>query len=146
MSGIRITIKDMTGFEKLMTDAPKYIKKVGVDILNDMQYVTRGASPFLTGQLEGDISATAKSGRDSFTGEIGISTYNKGFDYGALHHDHPFNLGELSAAKGNVVSPITGNSSEVGYEFASRPLKENESGYMDYIEEELQSLFDKYSS
>ena len=143
---VKLTFEHDNFLEALANDIRSLIQKVGGDITNDMQYVTRGASPFDTGQLEGNISATTKSGGDSFTGEIGVSSYNRGFDYGALRHDYPFQLGEGSLNKLPVVSPITGQSFVVGYAFASETAEGNADGYFKYIEEQLDSLLDKYSS
>ena len=143
---VKLTFEHDNFLEALANDIRSLIQKVGGDITNDMQYVTRGASPFDTGQLEGNISATTKSGGDSFTGEIGVSSYNRGFDYGALRHDYPFQLGEGSLNKLPVVSPITGQSFVVGYAFARETAEGNADGYFKYIEEQLDALLDKYSS
>ena len=143
---VKLTFEHDNFLEALANDIRSLIQKVGGDITNDMQYVTRGASPFDTGQLEGNISATTKSGGDSFTGEIGVSSYNRGFDYGALRHDYPFKLGAGSLSKGGVTSNITGQSFVVGYAFASETAEGNADGYFKYIEEQLDSLLDKYSS
>ena len=111
-----------------------------------MQYVTRGAAPFDTGQLEGNISATSRKGANSFEGSIGVSSWNRGFDYGALRHDYPFKLGAGSLSKGGVTSNITGQSFSVGYAFASETTLGNADGYIRYIEEQLNDLFAKYSA
>ena len=143
---VKLTFEHNNFLEALANDIRSLIQKVGGDITNDMQYVTRGAAPFDTGQLEGNISATAKGSGDSFTGEIGVSSYNRGFDYGALRHDYPFQLGKGSLNKLPVVSPITGQSFVVGYAFASETAEGNAEGYFKYIEEQLDVLLDKYSS
>ena len=143
---VSLTFEQNNFLVALASDIKSYIQKVGVDVTNDMQYVTRGAAPFDTGQLEGNISATIRSSGDSFTGEIGVSSYNRGFDYGALRHDYPFNLGQGSLSKGGVTSPITGHSFVVGYAFASETAEGNADGYFKYIEEQLSDLLAKYSS
>lgn len=142
---VRIIFVDNTNFDQLADKAVEAFKKAGKDVATDMQYVTRGAAPFLSGQLEGDISLDTSESGDSFTAQVGVSTFRGSFDYGALHHDHPFQLGEGSAAKGGVSSPITGNYAEVGTAFASRPLEENAEEYIDYITEELERIFNSYS-
>lgn len=146
MSCIRLVVQDLTNFKQLLQQTRVTYQKVGVDILNDMQYVTRGAAPFDTGQLEGNISATSRKGANSFEGSIGVSSWNRGFDYGALRHDYPFKLGAGSLSKGGVTSNITGQSFVVGYAFASETAEGNADGYFKYIEEQLDSLLDKYSS
>ena len=143
---IRIKVKDNTQFNRLLTEIKPLIKETGVDLLNDMQYVTRGAAPFDTGQLEGNISATSRKGANSFEGSIGVSSWNRGFDYGALRHDYPFKLGAGSLSKGGVTSNITGQSFSVGYAFASETTLGNADGYIRYIEEQLNDLFAKYSA
>lgn len=143
---VNITFQDLTNFHQLEQEAMELTKRVGVDILNDMQYVTRGAAPFDTGQLEGNISATSSASDDSFKGEIGVSSYNRGFDYGALRHDYPFNLGQGSLNKGGVTSNITGQSFVVGYAFASETAEGDADGYFKYIEEQLNDLLARYSS
>ena len=143
---VSLTFEQNNFLVALASDIKSYIQKVGVDVTNDMQYVTRGAAPFDTGQLEGNISAATRSSGDSFTGEIGVSSYNRGFDYGALRHDYPFNLGQGSLSKGGVTSPITGHSFVVGYAFASETAEGNADGYFKYIEEQLSDLLAKYSS
>ena len=143
---IRIKVKDNTHFNRLLTEIKPLIKEIGVDLLNDMQYVTRGAAPFDTGQLEGNISATSRKGANSFEGSIGVSSWNRWFDYGALRHDYPFKLGAGSLSKGGVTSNITGQSFSVGYAFASETTLGNADGYIRYIEEQLNDLFAKYSA
>ena len=143
---IRIKVKDNTHFNRLLTEIKPLIKEIGVDLLNDMQYVTRGAAPFDTGQLTRNISAKSTYGGDSFKGEIGVSSYNSGFDYGVLRHDFPFELGEGSLNKPPVTSPITGETFVVGYAFASERLMGNAKGYIDYIEAQLRNLLQEYSS
>lgn len=143
---VNLTFEYNNFLAALANDMRSYIQKVGVDITNDMQYVTRGAAPFDTGQLEGNISATTRDSGDSFTGEIGVSSYNRGFDYGALRHDYPFNLGQGSLNKGGVTSPITGQSFVVGYAFASETAEGDADGYFKYIEEQLNDLIARYSS
>ena len=143
---IRIKVKDSTNFDRLLTEIKPLVKETGVDLLNDMQYVTRGAAPFDTGQLEGNISATSRKGANSFEGSIGVSSWNRGFDYGALRHDYPFKLGAGSLSKGGVTSNITGQSFSVGYAFASETTLGNADGYIRYIEEQLNDLFAKYSA
>lgn len=109
-----------------------------VDIINDMEYVTRGAAPHLTGNLENSITQKVKKSKTKFSGEIYISAYsNKGFDYGAFRHDFPFNLGEGSLNKPSVVSNITGRSSDVGHLFAEQPLTDNADRYLDFLEESI---------
>mgnify|MGYP000076084848 CR=1 FL=1 len=146
MSCIRLVVQDLTNFKQLLQQTRVTYQKIGVDILNDMQYVTRGAAPFDTGQLTRNISAKSTYGGDSFKGEIGVSSYNSGFDYGVLRHDFPFELGEGSLNKPPVTSPITGETFVVGYAFASEPLMGNAKGYIDYIEEQLRNLLQEYSS
>lgn len=143
---IKIKVKDNTQFNRLLTEINPLVKEVGADLLNDMQYVTRGAAPFDTGQLTRNISAKAIYDGDSFKGEVGVSSYNSGFDYGVLRHDFPFNLGEGSLKKSPVTSTITGETFVVGYGFASEPLKGNAKGYIDYIVEKLTNLLQEYSS
>lgn len=143
---VKITFESNNFLATLASDMRSYIQKVGVAITNDMQYVTRGAAPFDTGQLEGNISATTRNSGNSFSGQIGISSYNRGFDYGALRHDYPFRLGQGSLSKGGVTSPITGQSFVVGYAFASETAEGNADGYFKYIEEQLNDLLAKYSS
>lgn len=143
---VNLTFEYNNSLAALANDMRSYIQKVGVDITNDMQYVTRGAAPFDTGQLEGNISATTRDSGDSFTGEIGVSSYNRGFDYGALRHDYPFNLGQGSLNKGGVTSNITGQSFVVGYAFASETAEGDADGYFKYIEEQLNDLLARYSS
>lgn len=145
-SSISIIIEDLTNFKTLLQQTRLTLMDAGVAITNDMQYVARGAAPFDTGQLEGNISATMKQGANNFRGEIGVSSFNRGFDYGALRHDYPFNLGAGSLSKGGVTSPITGNSFSVGYAFASGTAEGNADGYFDYIEKRLTELFAQYSS
>ena len=143
---IKLKVEDNTNFDRLLTEIKPLIKEIGVDLLNDMQYVTRGAAPFDTGQLTRNISAKSTYSGDSFKGEIGVSSYNSGFDYGVLRHDFPFKLGEGSLKKPPVTSPITGETFVVGYAFASEPLMGNAKGYIDYIEEQLRNLLQEYSS
>lgn len=143
---VNLTFEHNNFLAALANDMRSYIQKVGADITNDMQYVTRGAAPFDTGQLEGNISATTRDSGDSFTGEIGVSSYNRGFDYGALRHDYPFNLGQGSLNKGGVTSNITGQSFVVGYAFASETAEGDADGYFKYIEEQLNDLIARYSS
>lgn len=143
---VKITFESNNFLATLASDIRSYIQKVGVAITNDMQYVTRGAAPFDTGQLEGNISATTRNSGNSFSGQIGVSSYNRGFDYGALRHDYPFRLGQGSLSKGGVTSPITGQSFVVGYAFASETAEGNADGYFKYIEEQLNDLLAKYSS
>lgn len=143
---VKITFESNNFLATLASDMRSYIQKVGVAITNDMQYVTRGAAPFDTGQLEGNISATTRNSGNSFSGQIGVSSYNRGFDYGALRHDYPFRLGQGSLSKGGVTSPITGQSFVVGYAFASETAEGNADGYFKYIEEQLNDLLAKYSS
>ena len=143
---IKLKVEDNTNFDRLLTEIKPLIKEIGVDLLNDMQYVTRGAAPFDTGQLEGNISATSRKGANSFEGSIGVSSWNRGFDYGALRHDYPFKLGAGSLSKGGVTSNITGQSFSVGYAFASETTLGNADGYIKYIEEQLNDLFAKYSA
>ena len=143
---IKLKVEDNTNFDRLLTEIKPLIKEIGVDLLNDMQYVTRGAAPFDTGQLEGNISATSRKGANSFEGSIGVSSWNRGFDYGALRHDYPFKLGAGSLSKGGVTSNITGQSFSVGYAFASETTLGNADGYIRYIEEQLNDLFAKYSA
>lgn len=143
---VNLTFEYNNFLAALANDMRSCIQKVGVDITNDMQYVTRGAAPFDTGQLEGNISATTRDSGDSFTGEIGVSSYNRGFDYGALRHDYPFNLGQGSLNKGGVTSNITGQSFVVGYAFASETAEGDADGYFKYIEEQLNDLIARYSS
>lgn len=143
---VNLTFESNNFLASLASDMRSYIQKVGVAITNDMQYVTRGAAPFDTGQLEGNISATTRNSGNSFSGQIGVSSYNRGFDYGALRHDYPFRLGQGSLSKGGVTSPITGQSFVVGYAFASETAEGNADGYFKYIEEQLNDLLAKYSS
>lgn len=143
---VNLTFESNNFLASLASDMRSYIQKVGVAITNDMQYVTRGAAPFDTGQLEGNISATTRNSGNNFSGQIGVSSYNRGFDYGALRHDYPFNLGQGSLSKGGVTSPITGQSFVVGYAFASETAEGNADGYFKYIEEQLNDLLAKYSS
>ena len=146
MSCIRLVVQDLTNFKQLLQQTRVTYQKIGVDILNDMQYVTRGAAPFDTGQLTRNISAQSTYSGDSFTGKVGVSSFNNGFDYGVLRHDFPFELGEGSLKKPPVTSPITGETFVVGYAFASEPLIGNAKGYIDYIEEQLRNLLQEYSS
>ena len=143
---VNLTFKYNNFLAELANDIRSYTQRVGADILNDMQYVTRGAAPFDTGQLEGNISATSHDSVDSLSGEIGVSSYNRGFDYGALRHDYPFNLGQGSLNKGGVTSNITGQSFVVGYAFASETAEGDADGYFKYIEEQLNDLLARYSS
>ena len=142
---IKLKVEDNTNFDRLLTEIKPLIKEIGVDLLNDMQYVTRGAAPFDTGQLEGNISATSRKGANSFEGSIGVSSWNRGFDYGALRHDYPFQLGEGSLNKLPVVSPITGESFVTGYAFASETANGNAEGYFKYIEEQLNAAIKRYT-
>lgn len=142
---VKITFDYDDFLTALANDVRSCIQNVGMDITNDMQYVTRGAAPFDTGQLEGNISATTKGSGDHFTGEIGVSSYNRGFDYGALRHDYPFQLGQGSLNKLPVVSPITGESFVTGYAFASETANGNAEGYFKYIEEQLDAAIKRYN-
>ena len=81
------------------------------------------------------IDTTSEQHGDNFTGKVYISAYREYFDYGALRHDFPFNLGEGSLNKSPAVSNITGNSFGVGYNFAAGPAEQNADGYFKYIEE-----------
>lgn len=71
---IKLEVKDNTNFNRLLTEIKPLIKEIGVDLLNDMQYVTRGAAPFDTGQLTRNISAKSTFSGDSFKGEVGVSS------------------------------------------------------------------------
>lgn len=142
---MQILVQDLTNFKQLLLNIRGVVKSAGIDIMNDIAYVSKGAAPFDTGQLEGNINSTYKADANNFTGTLGVSSFNRGFDYGALRHDYPFNLGEGSLSKGGVTSNITGQSFSVGYNFAAGTAESNEGGYVDYIEEKLQEVIDRYS-
>lgn len=141
----QVIVDDLTNIKNLLYRIRTAMKGAGMDIMNDIAYVSKGAAPFDTGQLEGNITSSWKSNSNNFTGTLGVSSFNRGFDYGALRHDYPFNLGEGSLSKGGVTSNITGQSFSVGYNFAAGTAESNEGGYVDYIEEKLQEVIDRYS-
>ena len=139
---------DSTGFlegleQKVQQD---WVEKGGNELLNDMYYVTRGAAPLDTGNLENSITHDGSASAMLYEGEIGVSAYapTNGFDYGALRHDYPFNLGPGSAAKGGVTSPMTGDSYNVGYGFAAR-TEEGADGYFEYLQELINDIVKDYS-
>ena len=139
---------DSTGFlegleEKVQSE---WISKGGDTVLNDMTYVTRGAAPLDTGNLENSINSTGDASAMLYEGEIGVSAYapTNGFDYGALRHDYPFNLGPGSQAKGGTSSPLTGDSYPVGYGFAAR-TEQGADGYFTYLQELINDICREYS-
>lgn len=144
--GVSLVIKDLTNFRALLEHIRIAMKCAGEDVLNDMAYCAKGAAPFDTGQLEGNIAVrNNKWTANKVTGGIGISSWNRGFDYGALRHDYPFQLGEGSLNKLPVVSPITGESFVTGYAFASETANGNAEGYFKYIEEQLDAAIKRYT-
>lgn len=144
MLSFNIEFNNTDLFKNLHKDMQNTVSDAGTEILNDMLYITKGTAPFDTGQLENDIMSVSKSSQGTFIGQIGISTFDNGFDYGAYRHDYPFSLGPGSLNKGGTTSPMTGKSFEVGYAFASRPTESNAEGYFDYIAEEVDNLFKNY--
>ena len=118
----------------------------GDAVLNDMYYVTRGAAPLDTGNLEESITHDGSASGGTYTGEIGVSAIapTNGFDYGTLRHDYPFNLGPGSQAKGGTTSPLTGDSYPVGYGFAAR-TEEGAEGYFEYLQELIDNIVSAYN-
>ena len=125
----------------------EWVEGGGDAVLNDMYYVTRGAAPLDTGNLENSINSTGSSSGTLYEGEIGVTAIapTNGFDYGALRHDYPFNLGPGSAAKGGTTSPLTGNSYPVGYGFAAR-TEQGAEGYFEYLQELIDDIVSAYNS
>ena len=123
-----------------------WVEGGGDAVLNDLYYITRGAAPLDTGNLEESINSTGSASGMTYTGEIGVSAYapTNGFDYGALRHDYPFNLGPGSAAKGGVTSPMTGDSYNEGYGFAAN-TEQGADGYFEYLQELINDIVKDYS-
>lgn len=124
----------------------QWLPEGGDTVLNDMYYVTRGAAPLDTGNLENSITHIGKKSGEEYTGEIGVTAIapHNGFDYGTLRHDYPFNLGPGSQAKGGTTSPLTGNSYSVGYGFAAN-TEQGAEGYFDYLERLLRQIISQYT-
>lgn len=144
MGSFRITVTDNTQFSEILTALKNEVRNSCTDIANDVLYVSRGAAPFKTGNLEKSISMSTRSSGDKFEAEIGVSAFEKGFDYGALRHDEPFNLGPGSVAKGGVNSNITGNYSAVGYNFAGGTAEQNADDYVKFLEENISNVLDNF--
>ena len=125
----------------------EWVEGGGNEVLNDMYYVTRGAAPLDTGNLENSITHDGSASGMTYTGEIGVSAYapTNGFDYGALRHDYPFNLGPGSQAKGGTTSPLTGDSYSVGYNFAAN-TEEGAEGYFEYLQQLIDDIVSAYNS
>lgn len=146
MTYARILVHDLTNFKELLKDTRECVFTAGTDILNDIEYVTKGNAPYKTGNLENSIKATSSSGANNFKGEVSISAYENSFDYGALRHDYPFNLGEGSLNKESITSNITGNTSSVGYDFGYRAAMDNGREYIEYLRDKLEDVFTDYSA
>ena len=123
-----------------------FVEGGGNEVLNDMYYVTRGAAPLDTGNLENSITHEGSASGSTYTGEIGVSAYapTNGFDYGTLRHDYPFNLGPGSQAKGGTTSPLTGDGYPVGYGFAAR-TEEGAEGYFEYLQQLIDDIVSAYN-
>lgn len=124
----------------------EWITEGGNEVLNDMYYVTRGAAPLDTGNLENSITHDGSASGMTYTGEIGVTAIapHNGFDYGTLRHDYPFNLGPGSQAKGGTTSPLTGDSYPVGYGFAAN-TEQGAEGYFEYLQELIDNIVKDYS-
>ncbi len=136
--GATIVFESTLDLLDIKDDVNGAAKDACMDIINDVQFVTKGSAPHLTGNLERSISKHTRRTKHTFTGEISISAYSKrGYDYGALRHDFHFNLGEGSLNKPPVVSSITGEMFEVGSLFAKTPIEGNTNGYLEFLEDKI---------
>ena len=144
MSNFTVRVQDLTNFDRLVQELKDEVMNSCTDVVNDIVYTARGSAPHDTGYLEKCISATIHKGNGTFKAEVGVSAYDNGFDYGALRHDYPFNLGPGSQAKSPSHSNITGNTYPVGYNFAAGSADANADGYCDFIEENIQQVLDNY--
>lgn len=132
-----VEIKSTIDVTNIDAEATEAIKNAVVDVTTDLLAVARGTAPHWQGDLERGIVDNYSFG-DEMVGMIGVSAIGaNGFDYGVLRHDHPFNLGEQSTAKGSGSSPMFGGGFAVGYEFVTRPAEALQEDYLKYIEEEF---------
>lgn len=125
----------------------EWCTKNGNVLINDMYLLARGAAPVDTGNLENSICQEHKviPGQGWYEGNIDVSAYapHNGFNYGALRHDYPFNLGPKSQEKSPATSALGGVTLNVGYGFAAR-TEEAAEGYFKMLENSLRLIISRY--
>lgn len=129
---VKVTVKDYT--PQLIRKNQLAVKQAVQDCTDDLKNVAIGSAPHWKGRLEKGITTTFLNSSSYVEGKVGVSVIEKGYDYGQLRHDHPFNLGEKSRKKQGGKSGISGKSFSVGNGFISSPAEANRSAYLNHIE------------